>query len=889
MNKQKTMRGLIKFNPIAASILLSLPMMAQAANIEMKNGTLTAANNVPVVNINTANGHGISHNIYDRLNVDKNGLILNNSQKGADTLLAGKIDGNSNLSAGTAKIILNEVTSRNKSTLNGMMEVAGDKAHLIIANPNGITVQGGGFINAEKATLTTGKPDMQDGELKGYSVNGGTATIGKLQSASPTEILARSVVVNGEIEADKLSVVAGNNYVNMDAQVTGSVTASGLRNINAIDVSSLGGMYANRISLVSTEKGVGVRNAGTIAGAAGGVQIDSNGRLINRNAAIKSLGDLSVKTNGALDNMTGTMASEKKIHIDTAKNGVNNTRAGNIVARSDVYLDSGAFDNTNGKVASGGMLALNTNNQTLRNSGKGNTVGISAGLVALQTGLLDNSNGQIKGQYVGAKVANVNNTNGSVEAAGNLDIVSDGNINNNRGLLRSSSGRVQLEAARTLANGKTKTADTVSTDSLGVLAGDGGIKITVGSLDNHGGQLASTGDISLETKGEINNLQGRVASGANIYAKANTLQNVKAGISAQKNLKIELASNLVNHIGVIGSIEGDIELKANHVNNNGGVIRGENLTVQSATGVNNSQALMVANKKLIIETAANLNNISGDTFGSAYGIFLGMANQKGGIVGREGVDITAKNIANGKSRIVAELGPLKLNVDGNIASNDALLASGAGNSHIKAKAFSSNYSTIYSAGNMTIDVDSLSSLSSGSMTNNNATGIIAADGNLALNVKSSFTNYGWITAKGDAAMNITGQLTNYNTILSDGNLSLDASSALTNNKDIVSAKALTMKTTGALRNNGSGNMVGRVSTTAQAQDITNNGNLVGDEMLTVNASRNIYNYGSMYSKGKAVIGAKIVTNSGSKTVLGGSKGTELNADRVIGNGIIVGM
>ena len=198
--------------------------------------------------------------MYDNLNVDKNGLIFNNSMTESNTVLAGKIQGNSNLTSGTAKVILNEVTSKNASAINGMMEVAGDKADLIIANPNGITVNGGGAINTSKLTLTTGTPDIQNDQLAGYSVNGGTITLGKLNNASPTEILSRNVVVTDKVTANELNVVAGNNYVNAAGQVTGSVTAAGTRNANSIDVAALGGMYANKINLVSTESGVGVRN-----------------------------------------------------------------------------------------------------------------------------------------------------------------------------------------------------------------------------------------------------------------------------------------------------------------------------------------------------------------------------------------------------------------------------------------------------------------------------------------------------------------------------------------------------------------------------------------------------------------------------------------------------
>ena len=308
-NKNKVFQLELKWHPVAASVLLALPIVAHSAEINIKNGVVYTAGNVPVININKANDKGLSHNVYDNLNVDKNGLIFNNSMTESNTVLAGKIQGNSNLTSGTAKVILNEVTSKNASAINGMMEVAGDKADLIIANPNGITVNGGGAINTSKLTLTTGTPDIQNDQLAGYSVNGGTITLGKLNNASPTEILSRNVVVTDKVTANELNVVAGNNYVNAAGQVTGSVTAAGTRNANSIDVAALGGMYANKINLVSTESGVGVRNRGIIAGGINGVNIDANGQLLNNTARIESSGQINIKTNGALSNVTGDITS----------------------------------------------------------------------------------------------------------------------------------------------------------------------------------------------------------------------------------------------------------------------------------------------------------------------------------------------------------------------------------------------------------------------------------------------------------------------------------------------------------------------------------------------------------------------------------------------------
>ena len=117
---------------------------------------LQTANGVPQVNIQTPSAAGVSRNVYSQFDVQNNGVILNNSRTNTATQLGGWVQGNPWLARGSARVILNEVNSSNPSYLNGYVEVAGQKAEVVIANPSGISVNGGGFINASKTTLTTG-------------------------------------------------------------------------------------------------------------------------------------------------------------------------------------------------------------------------------------------------------------------------------------------------------------------------------------------------------------------------------------------------------------------------------------------------------------------------------------------------------------------------------------------------------------------------------------------------------------------------------------------------------------------------------------------------------------------------------------------------------------
>ena len=163
--------------PLSIAISHTLIFMSlYAADLQIDpttNTTLDSARNgVPVVNIANPNGSGLSHNKFIHYNVGSEGLILNNSKDTTvNTQLSGHIYGNTNLTS-NAKVILNEITSTHRSSLNGITEIAGQKSDLIIANPNGLTINGEGFLNTQNLTLTTGKPNIQNGNLNSFSING---------------------------------------------------------------------------------------------------------------------------------------------------------------------------------------------------------------------------------------------------------------------------------------------------------------------------------------------------------------------------------------------------------------------------------------------------------------------------------------------------------------------------------------------------------------------------------------------------------------------------------------------------------------------------------------------------------------------------------------------
>ncbi|WP_162237197.1 DUF637 domain-containing protein [Erwinia sp. Leaf53] len=227
------------------------------------SGTQVQSGTVPVVNIAPPNGAGISHNTYKDFNVATPGAVLNNATAAGKSQLAGQLNANLNLKGKAAELIINEVTGASRSELNGKLEVFGSKANVMIANPNGITCDGCGFINTPAVTLTTGKPVMgKDGTMEALEVKKGSVVIGSKgldgNNADYVDIISRATEMNGKINAKTLSLTQGANRISYVDGTLKPVSGEGTKPQLAVDTKALGGMYAGKIRLVATEEGVGV-------------------------------------------------------------------------------------------------------------------------------------------------------------------------------------------------------------------------------------------------------------------------------------------------------------------------------------------------------------------------------------------------------------------------------------------------------------------------------------------------------------------------------------------------------------------------------------------------------------------------------------------------------
>ncbi len=502
-------------------LLIWQPMLLSAQPITPTHGTKgrptmdKAANGVPVVNIQNPNSKGVSQNFYNDFNVGSKGVVLNNSQQVTQTQLGGYIEGNPNLHNGSASLILNEVIGQNPSNLGGYIEVGGARADVVVANPNGISCNGCGFINTNHATLTTGKSIMEGGELQGFDVQGGRIGIGENglngSNTDRFDLIARSVKVAGELHADSLNIVTGQQRVDRDTLATSNETTGTNKPGFAIDSSALGGMYANRIRLIANEEGVGVKLDAPVAAQNGDMVLSARGDVVFADASAK--GDMQVASLGAVS-AVGSIAAEGHLSMNAGdihlQGGDVNADAITIISdqtriESDVSVTgedrvtilSEEHVTNNGDVLAGGVAEIATENLT--NTGK----------VAGQSDVKINASGSL-----------VNS--GEIDAVANLEITAR-ELNNEAGAVQAGQ-TISLTTKNYVHRGEVGAdnafnlnAETVSIGPEADWQVHGDVSVTANQLRNEG-VFSSAGDMSLavsdlENHGDMAGLQSLTFSG----------------------------------------------------------------------------------------------------------------------------------------------------------------------------------------------------------------------------------------------------------------------------------------------------------------------------------------------------------------------------------------
>ncbi|EHL9278484.1 contact-dependent inhibition effector tRNA nuclease [Escherichia coli] len=883
---------------LISTIIAGQPLLpAVGAVITPQNGAGMdkAANGVPVVNIATPNGAGISHNRFTDYNVGKEGLILNNATgKLNPTQLGGLIQNNPNLKAGgEAKGIINEVTGGNRSLLQGYTEVAGKAANVMVANPYGITCDGCGFINTPHATLTTGRPVMNaDGSLQALEVTEGSITINGAgldgTRSDAVSIIARATEVNAALHAKDLTVTAGANRVTADGRVRALKGEGDVPKV-AVDTGALGGMYARRIHLTSTESGVGV-NLGNLYAREGDIILNSAGKLVLKNSLAggnttvtgtnvslsgdnKAGGNLSVTGTTGLTLNQSRLVTDKNLVLSSSGQIVQN--GGELTAGQNAMLSAQHLNQTSGTVNAAENVTLTTTDDTTLKgrSVAGKTLTVSSGslnnggtLVAgrdatVKTGTFSNT-GAVQGNGLKVTATDLTST-GSIKSGSTLDIsvrnatlsgdagakdsarVTVSGTLENRGRLVSDDvltlSATQINNSGTLSGAKelVASADTLTTTEKSVTNSDGNLMLNSAS-STLAGETSAGGTVSV--KG--NSLKTTTTAQTQGNSVSVDVQNAQLdGTQAARDILTLNASEKLTHSGK--SSAPSLSLSAPELTSSG-VLVASALNTQSQTLTNSG--LLQGEASLTVNTQ-RLDNQQNGTLYSAADLTLDIPDirNSGLITGDNGLTLNTASLSN-PGKITADT----LNVRATTLDGDGLLQ-GAGALALAGDTLSQGRNGRWlTAGDLSLRGKTLNT--AGTTQGQNLT--VQAD---------NWANSGSVLATGNLTASATGQLTSTGDIMSQGDTTLKA--ATTDNRgSLLSAGTLSLNGN-SLDNSGTvqGNHI-----TIRQNSVTNSGTLTGIAALTLAARMDMAspqpalmnNGGSLLTSGDLTITAGSITSSG---------------------------
>ena len=677
----------LSLNPIHFSLMLALGFVFLSPSVHAEDMAIRAdksapgnqqptvlqtGNGLPQVNIQTPSAGGVSRNQYSQFDVAEKGAVLNNARKAAQTQMAGWVQGNPNLARGEAKVILNEVNSANPSRLKGYVEVAGKKADVVIANPSGIQCDGCGVINAGRTTLTTGKTEVENGELKGYRVKGGKVTVGQKgmdnSQSDYTDIIAEKAEINGGVWSKKgIKVTTGKNNVD---RTNDSVVYVGDKNTDntdrtsdtqsenqsySVDVSQLGGMYSEKIHLVDNGQGLGVRNAGHIGASAGDVKIDSQGRIVNE-GVISGKQDVQIKTKsdfiqkGKVETARGDVLVDAKNKItqmgSTISGGHIRYQADSVEAGKSSVLAAGVEENGKvrevDEVGETKKLEIKTVKTTVA---KGKN--IASGKVDIQAQKVDVSESQTSGQdvHIVAHQGEINANQATLVAKNEINLHTPSQLltqhaNLKADWINATAQRVENQHGRWASQG----------------ARDFSLNLEQG-LNNEKGLILSGGKMSLTQHNQfLNNREGRLLSGKDLNLTALSVDNRAGMIVADGSSTLNIARDINNQkVGNTGSLmqaQGGLTINTTNLNNQNtkgnvqsvptqGILAGQ--VEVNAQQLDNKQGGVYSVSSQVVNIVNQLDNTQGELFSTGdiriQGKGASIKNSQGSIQAAEKLNI----------------------------------------------------------------------------------------------------------------------------------------------------------------------------------------------------------------------------------------------------------
>ncbi len=404
----------------------------------------------------------------------------------------------------------------------------------------------------------------------------------------------------------------------------------------AIDGSHFGAMYANRISIIATEDGVGVRLPDDMATGNGDFTITAAGKIELTNAS--AAGRLEVISSGGDVEVGGTVNSQNDLTVA----GVNVTNDGSLVAGLDsdgtlwsaATLDVSAEQSltNNGQLLASSEITLTSTTGTITNSAAADITS-QGSLRAIAGRNIDNAGRVSSSGAVTLTATRIDNQNGLVTAGGALSLTADTIENKNtsdtdEGLksettitlttdtLTNTDGNIVSKGA-TVVTGKTA-GQTLTLTAGKVVSGDrfevtaDAIESSVdieaqtsiaataatGNLNQSGTWQAGAGVTLTADNGALTN-GGRVKAVEDILVSADSLENTATGVLESGGDISITAPTQATNAGVV-SAQGDLTIQTDILENDQGALLAVGKMILD--GIGDSQATRIANRSGVIET-----------------------------------------------------------------------------------------------------------------------------------------------------------------------------------------------------------------------------------------------------------------------------------------------
>ncbi|ENS2667720.1 filamentous hemagglutinin, partial [Escherichia coli] len=713
------------------------------------------------------------------------------------------------------------------------------------------------------------------------------------------------LAANGAVRLDALSL--DNRRGKVQAVQSGSLQ---VKTTGAVD-NQQGSLTASRDVRLNAQA---LNNDnGLISAAAGTGRIKTQQAVSNTEGRMESAGRLGISA-GSLNNYQGTVVSDG---LSVTLDGALDNTSGRLLSQKTLSVSGSELVSDDGLIQSGSDMTLDVQDGVLSNRNTKTRGGISsAGTLTVRAGMLNNQQGFIVGQKdMTLNAGTLDNRQGVLGSQASLQI-SSGTLMNQKGALKAgtdmllSGGDVSNQEG-TLAAGRDLNAHlNVLENQQGTVVSNGNSRLDVTRFDNQGGRLVAQQSLTLTSKDIINDAGGLIQSGASLNIRADTLSNRdsgdRGGVISQGPVTLN-SGTLDSTAGVL--LSGDaLSLTAGVVNNTSGQVVANGLLGWNSQALNNQSGLIQGWGISINTAGQTLDNRRG-TLNSLQELTVssGAMDNRGGTVGaKTTADLSTTSLDNreggrlvseGKIRLhtrglqnshgqIQSVGDMLLdsvrgvvdNVSGLIRSGSAITLNALQfiNRHTQNTGQGLEAQTIHIT---TQDLDNqtgsivadrvLTVMADRTLSNND--GVLSSGATLSVSGRQlAFSNRDGVVKAGQSVSVTAGQLGGDGKLLSPGDMTLKSNTAFSNSGQTIANGNLTLSVNGDVSNTGRLLAGSRLDLNSIRLENTEKGEISAGQTW-LNVTDTLLNRGLIDGK-YTRLQANTLTNSGTGRIYGDAVG-----------------